>query len=59
MSQPPLNSLQFKKTAPVSSSLRFSQVLNLVKTRLKRMQYRPALLGGFLACTGLDLTPFL
>jgi putative transposase len=29
----------------------------LVKTRLKRMQYRPGLLGGFLAGTGLDLTP--
>jgi hypothetical protein len=28
----------------------------LVKTRLKRMQYRPGLLGGFLAKTGLDLT---
>ena len=30
----------------------------LVKTRLKRMQYRPALLAGFLASTRLDLTPF-
>jgi len=30
----------------------------LVKTRLKRMQYRPGLLDGFLASTGLDLTPF-
>jgi hypothetical protein len=30
----------------------------LVKTRLKRMQYRPALLEGFLAGTGLDFTPF-
>jgi hypothetical protein len=30
----------------------------LVKTRLKRMQYRPALLEGFLASTSLDLTPF-
>jgi DDE superfamily endonuclease len=30
----------------------------LVKTRLKRMQYRPALLEGFLASTGLNLTPF-
>ncbi len=29
----------------------------LVKTRL-RMQYRPGLLGGFLASTGLDLAPF-
>ena len=33
-----------------------SQLTALVKTRLKRMQYRPGLLGGFLASTGLDLT---
>ena len=31
----------------------------LVRTRLKRMQYRPALLVGFLASTGLDLGPFV
>jgi hypothetical protein len=31
----------------------------LVKTRLRRMQYRPELLAGFLASTGLDLGPFL
>jgi hypothetical protein len=30
----------------------------LAKTRLKRMQYRPGPLDGFLASTGLDLTPF-
>jgi transposase len=35
-----------------------SQLTALVKTRLKRMQYRPVLLGGFLAGAGLDLTPF-
>ena len=34
------------------------QVTALVKTRLRRMQYRPALLEGFLASTRLDLTPF-
>jgi transposase len=34
------------------------QLTALVKTRLKRMQYRPDLLEGFLAGTGLDLTPF-
>jgi len=28
-----------------------------VKNRLKRMQYRPGLIDGFLAKTGLDLTP--
>jgi hypothetical protein len=36
-----------------------AQLTALVRTRLKRMQYRPALLGGFLASTGLDLAPFL
>jgi hypothetical protein len=35
-----------------------TQLTALVKTRLRRMQYRPALLEGFLASTGLDLTPF-
>jgi putative transposase len=35
-----------------------AQLIALVKTRLKRMQYRPALLDGFLASTRLDLTPF-
>jgi putative transposase len=34
------------------------QLTALVKTRLKRMQYRPVLLEGFLASTDLDLTPF-
>jgi hypothetical protein len=32
------------------------QLTALVKTRLKRMQYRPGLIDGFLAKTGLDLT---
>jgi hypothetical protein len=35
-----------------------TQLTTLIKTRLKRMQYRPGLLDGFLASTGLDLTPF-
>jgi putative transposase len=34
-----------------------SQLTALVRTRLRRMQYRPGLLEGFLAKTGLDLTP--
>lgn len=34
------------------------QLTALVRTRLRRMQYRPGLLHGFLASTGLDLTPF-
>src|SRR6267154_2908299 len=33
------------------------QLTALVKTRLRRMQYRPGLLSGFLAKTRLDLTP--
>ena len=33
------------------------QLAALVKTRLKRMQYRPGLIDGFLAKTGLDLKP--
>jgi putative transposase len=32
------------------------QLTALVKTRLKPMQYRPGLIDGFLAKTGLDLT---
>jgi putative transposase len=31
------------------------QLTALVKTRLKPMQYRPGLIDGFLAKTGLDL----
>jgi putative transposase len=34
-----------------------SQLTALIKTRLRRMQHRPRLLDGFLASTGLDLTP--
>jgi hypothetical protein len=34
------------------------QLTTLVRTRLRRMQYLPGLLEGFLAGTGLDLTPF-
>jgi putative transposase len=33
------------------------QVAVLVKTRLKRMQYRPRLIAGFTAKTGLDFNP--
>lgn len=34
------------------------QLTALVRTRLRRMQYQPGLLGGYLVGTGLDLTPF-
>jgi transposase len=33
------------------------QLTTLVKTRLKRMQYRPHLIEGLVAKTGLDLQP--
>lgn len=36
-----------------------TELTALVKTRLKRMQYRPGLLAGFLASTGLHLGLFL
>jgi putative transposase len=35
-----------------------SELTVLVRTRLRRMQYRPGLLGGFLAKPGLDLGNF-
>jgi DDE superfamily endonuclease len=35
-----------------------AQLTALVKTRLRRMQYQPGLIGGFLAGTRLDLTAF-
>ena len=34
------------------------QLTALIKIRLRRMQYRPGLLGGFLAKIGLDLGSF-
>ena len=34
-----------------------AQLTALVKTRLRRMQYQPGLIEGFLAGTRLDLTP--
>jgi putative transposase len=47
------------KRSPANLAKRnLTQLTDLVKTWLRRMQYRPALLEGFLASTGLDLTPF-
>jgi len=58
-----------KPTEPVWSSLKRSlanlvkhdinQLTALVKARLRRMQYRPGLLEGFLAKPHLDLTSLL
>jgi hypothetical protein len=36
-----------------------AELTALVKTRPRRMQYRPGLLAGFLASTGLGFGPFL
>jgi DDE superfamily endonuclease len=36
-----------------------AELTALVKTRLRRMQYRPGLLAGFLGSTGLEYGPFL
>ena len=36
-----------------------AELTALVKTRLKRMQYRPDLLAGFLGSTRLEFAPFL
>lgn len=33
------------------------QLLKIVKSRLRRLQYRPGTLAGFIAKTGLDLQP--
>ncbi|MFI6734232.1 hypothetical protein ACIBI9_14985 [Nonomuraea sp. NPDC050451] len=34
-----------------------SELTRLLKTRLKKMQCRPQLIGGFVAKTGLDAKP--
>ena len=42
---------------PCLAKRHIGQLTALVKTRLKKMQYRPGLLKGFLASTSLDLAP--
>jgi hypothetical protein len=64
----PLYAHELNPVEPVWSHLKRSlanlakrnlaQLTALIKTRLRHMQYRPGLLDGFLAGTGLDLTPF-
>jgi len=49
---------QLKRSLANLAKRNLAQLTALVKTRLRRMQYRPRLLDGFLASTGLDLTPF-
>jgi hypothetical protein len=58
-----------KPTEPVWAHLKRSlanltkhtiaELTALVKSRLKRLQYRPALLAGFIASIGLEFGPFL
>src|SRR5262249_60896225 len=65
-SHPPPYASELNPVEPVWSNLKRSlanltkhninQLTALIKTRLRRMQYRPGLLDGFLAKTGLDLT---
>jgi hypothetical protein len=50
--------LEYPHRCPGLPPGNLSQLTALVRTRLKRMQYRRGLLDGFLASTGLDLTPF-
>ncbi|MEW1914911.1 transposase [Kitasatospora sp. NPDC085895] len=46
-----------KKSLGNLAARTLDQLAALVRTRLKRMQYRPDLLDGFIAETGLVLTP--
>ncbi len=64
--QLPAHAPELNPVEPVWSNLKKSlanltkqgidQPVVLVKTRLKPMQYRPGLIDGFLAKTGLDFT---
>ena len=49
---------QLKRSLANLAKRNLTELTALIKTRLKRVQYRPGLLEGFLASTGLDLTPF-
>ena len=49
---------QLKRSLANLAKRNLAQLTALVKTRLRRMQYRPGLLDGFLASTRLDLAPF-
>jgi transposase len=66
--RPPPYSHELSPVEPVWAHLKRSlanltkhtitELTALVKTRLRRMQYRPALLAGFLTSTGLEFGPF-
>jgi transposase len=65
--QLPAYAPELNPVEPVWSSLKrplanlvkhdIGQLTALIRTRLRRMQYRPGLLEGFLAKTGLNLAP--
>jgi putative transposase len=46
-----------KKSLANLAKRTIDQLLQLIKTRLKRIQYRPGLIAGFVARTRLDLHP--
>ena len=48
---------QLKRSLANLAKRDIAQLTALVKTRLRRMQYQPGLVEGFLAGTRLDLTP--
>jgi putative transposase len=50
---------QLKRSLANLTRHTLAELTALVKSRLKRMQYRPALLAGFLASTGLEFGLFL
>jgi putative transposase len=49
---------QLKRSLANLAKRDIAQLTALVKTRLRRMQYQPGLIEGFLTGTRLDLTPF-
>jgi hypothetical protein len=49
---------KLKRSLANMAKRNLAQLTALVRTRLRRMQYQPGLLDGFLASTHLDLTPF-
>lgn len=46
-----------KRSLAHLASVALDRLETLVRNRLKRLQYRPAILDGFLAGTGLDFDP--
>jgi hypothetical protein len=53
-----MSQLHLKRSLVNLAKRNLAQLTALVKTRLRRMQYRPALIDGFLASTKLDFSPF-